>query len=224
VDTAEVYAISRSRLLDLARTVDGEQAGRAVPALPGWSVKDAYAHLAGVCADILDGRMDGAGSPPWTAAQVDARKAAGLAEVCAEWAGRGPQLDAWIASTGEERTAFVAIDVWSHEQDIRSTVEAPRPTDDGRIGYLVGRALPVFDRRFAEAEVPALRVVVDGTDHVLGTGEPDATLRSGGYELLRILFGRRTRTQIEHAEWDGPAAPYIEHLHLFDLPGIDLAD
>ena len=72
--TAEVYELTRSRLLVLGRDLGAEAALRAVPALPGWTVKDAFAHLCGLCADVLDGRMDGAGSPT---SRTDGRPAAG---------------------------------------------------------------------------------------------------------------------------------------------------
>ena len=59
MELATLYAETRGRLLDLAASTDDERACTPVPALPGWTVKDAYAHLAGLCADMLDGRLDG---------------------------------------------------------------------------------------------------------------------------------------------------------------------
>ncbi len=41
---------------------------------------------------------------------------------------------------------------------------------------------------------------------------------------MRILFGRRSRQQIEAADWDGDEAPYVDHLHLFPLPEHDIID
>jgi len=224
VDVAELYATTRARLLDLAGGLDPDQATAPVPALPGWSVKDAYAHLAGLCADVLDGRMDGAGSPPWTARQVAERADRDLPEVRGEWEDRGPELDAWLRSQGGQRTLFVAFDVWTHEQDIRAAVGLPGEHHDGRASYLVDHALAVFDRRFTEAGAPALQVVADSTRRVLGAGEPGATLRASDYEMLRVLFGRRSRTQIVRADWEGDPGPYVEHLHLFEPPLTDLLD
>src|SRR5579862_3678396 len=80
----DAYATTRQRLLAQAETLDDHAANAAVPALPGWSVKDAYAHLTGVCADVLDGNMDGGGTPAWTARQVAARAERPLVAVCAE--------------------------------------------------------------------------------------------------------------------------------------------
>jgi len=114
----EAYATTRQRLLAQAETFDDRAAKVAVPALPGWSVKDAYAHLTGVCADVLDGNLDGSGTPAWTARQVTERAERPLVAVCAEWSDRGAEIDGWLAAA-DARAAFLCYDVWSHEQDIR---------------------------------------------------------------------------------------------------------
>jgi uncharacterized protein (TIGR03083 family) len=224
VDVAGVYVETRGRLLALAAGLADERADAAVPALPGWTVKDTYAHLTGGCADFLAGRMEGAGSPAWTAKQVDDRAHLGLAEVCAEWSDRGPELDEWLLAKGQSAATFVAFDVWTHEQDVLGAVGLSGERDDDRLHYLVGTALAVFDRRFTEAGAPALCIKAESTELVLGKGKPSATVRASDYELLRILFGRRSLRQVEGADWDGEPAPYVEHLHLFELPHADLVD
>lgn len=119
---------------------------------------------------------------------------------------------------------FVAFDIWSHEQDIRAAVGLRGEREDERVNYLIGNALETFSRRFAEAGSPALRVLGSSVERVLGEGEPTATIHADDYELLRLLFGRRSLAQIERADWDGAAAPFVPHLHLFDLPVADLVD
>lgn len=224
VDTAELYPAIRRRLLELAQGLSAEQAEAPVPALPGWTVKDTYAHLTGLCADVIDGRMDGAGTPVWTARQVRDRADRGLSEVCAEWTDRGPALDDWLVQAREQGSAFVGYDTWTHQQDIRSAVGLAGERDREQLQYLAGSALAVFDGRFRDASAPALRVVTDNDEHTLGDGPPDGTLYSSDYEVLRILFGRRSLAQITAARWDGNPAPYVPHLHLFALPSTDLVD
>jgi uncharacterized protein (TIGR03083 family) len=224
MDNAGIYAATRHELIALAVTLDSAQAGRAVQALPGWTVHDAYAHLAGLCADIVDGRMDGAGSPEWSDRQVRARSPLTLAEIADEWEARGPELDRWLDAQDDQSTMFVVFDVWNHQQDIRSTVGEPRALDDARVAYIVDRAWPAYDGRYATLGAPPLRIVGTRTNYQLGAGEPETTLRADDYELLRILFGRRSRTQIEHAEWSADPARYIDAIHLFDLPERDLHD
>jgi uncharacterized protein (TIGR03083 family) len=223
MDIAGVYSGTRAHLLELARTMDDAQARRPVPALPGWTVKDAYAHLAGLCADILDERMEGAGEPLWTARQVAERADRSLDEICAEWTARGAELDEWL-NDREEPPPFVAYDVWTHEQDILGALGQRGERDDERLQDLAASALAAFSDRFVAAGAPALQVVGDGVECVLGEGEPTATLHIDDYELMRILFGRRSLSQIEAADWAGDEYGVIDHLHLFPLPARDLVD
>src|SRR5437879_3074271 len=116
MELADVYATSRNRLLELPGSLEPDQLGAPLPATPPWSVLDGYRHLTGVCVDFLDGRLDGAGTPEWTAAQLVARAGRGIDEVCAEWVGRGAEIESRIAAAGSA-LAFLAFDVWTHEQD-----------------------------------------------------------------------------------------------------------
>jgi len=226
MDAAQAYSTTRANLLDVARSLDADDGELPVAALPGWTVKNAYAHLAGLCADVLDGNLRGAGTPPWTAVQVAARADASLDDVSAEWARRGPDLDDWIRAADPARTMFIPLDAWNHEQDIRATVGLACVHDDARVAYLASLARAAFDRRFREASVSALRLAnaEDGTEFVLGDGDPGATLRISDYELLRVFSARRSRAQMYAADWIGDPEPFVDHLHLFELPVADLTD
>jgi uncharacterized protein (TIGR03083 family) len=223
MDVPGLYLMTRTRLLELAPTLDAGQAASPVPALPGWTVKDAYAHLTGLSADVVEGRMDGMGTPAWTAKHVADRADRSLAEVVAEWAVRGAALDEALRNAGRSASPFVVFDVWSHEQDIRGALGRAGVRDE-HVHEIAATAAVAFSGRFTEAGVPALRIEGDGGTRVLGTGEPAATLHIDDYELLRVIFARRSQTQIEGADWDGDAGPYVEHLHLFELPVAALVD
>jgi uncharacterized protein (TIGR03083 family) len=222
MDAAEIYATSRAQLLDLAGGLDADAAAEPVSATPPWTVKDAYAHLTGVCADVLAGNMEGAGSSAWTDAQIDARRDADLAAVCDEWRGRSAEIDAWLEAAGG-RASFMAFDVWTHEQDIRGATESQGVRDD-RLPWLVATTLDMFSGRFAKEGVPALRVVSGGVDRVIGEGEPAATLKVEPYELMRMIFGRRSEEQYRGADWEGDPTPYLESFRVFELHPKDLAD
>ena len=221
---AEVYGLTRRSLVELAEGLDADQQEREVAPTPGWRVKDVYGHLAGLAADLIDGRMEGAGSPEWTAEQVRTRTDRPLADVTAEWAVRGPEVEDWIRADPAGRRAFPVYDVWTHEQDVRSTVGLRGVRDDERVPFLLDAALGVFDANIRREGTPATRVVGDTVDRVVGEGDPVATLRSSDYEILRLLFGRRSRAQAEAAGWEGDAARPIEDLHLFEFPTVDIVD
>jgi uncharacterized protein (TIGR03083 family) len=220
---AEIYATSRARLLDIAPSLSVEQLAAPLPATPPWTVVDGYRHLTGVCADFLDGRLEGAGTPDWTAAQLAARASLSIDEVCSEWASRGPEVDARLEAAGEA-LAFLVFDVWTHEQDIRAAVGHAGVRDHDHVSALASLALTTFGPRYTGGGAPAISVIVDGQPHMLGEGEPSATLDTTPYELLRIIFGRRSDAQIAAAGWSGDSAEPIGAIHLFDPPPADITD
>jgi uncharacterized protein (TIGR03083 family) len=235
IPIADFYAGGRTRLLSLAAQLGPDAAATPVPALPGWTVKDTYAHLAGTCADYVDGRLDGRGTPSWTARQVTERRDADLPEVCAEWQRRGPELDGLIRQVeadlddeqaAAERFFHLIPELWAHEYDIRGALVWLGESHDEATSYVIGRLIDHFQGRWREASLPAIRIVGDEGDWwVLGQGEPVATLTgTGDYDIARMLIGRRSRDQILTMGWDGDPRPFVDHLHLFDLPEHDVLD
>jgi uncharacterized protein (TIGR03083 family) len=223
VGPADIYGRSRGRLLELAQRLDNNALRAPLAATPPWTVIDGYRHLAGVCSDVLDGAMDGAGTPAWTAAQLEVRADRSMADIAAEWGRRGPDIEARMRETGD-RMSFMAFDAWTHEQDIRAAIGQVGLRDDEAVPALSELTLRTFASRYASSGAPAVTVTVDGERHTLGEGEPVATLQTTPYELLRIVFGRRSRAQVEAAGWEGDAAPVIDALHLFDFPTRDIVD
>jgi len=229
VEPSDVYSASRSRLLELAVDLSPEHLAASLPATPPWVLVDAYRHLTGVCADVLDGAMENAGTPQWTAAQIAKRCERGLAEVCAEWAERGPELDARVARAGRAMS-FVAFDTWTHEQDVRAAAGIGGARDEiARDLALI--AVETFRPRYAKSGAPALMIDIGTEPVVLGEIEgdttPPVTLTTTPYELLRMIFGRRSRSQMESADWTGTLDDRngaIDALHLFDTPPIDIHD
>ena len=224
VEPSDIYPISRQRLLDLAPTLSADQLGAPLPATPPWVLLDGFRHLAGVCADVLDGVMEGAGSPAWTAQQIGARAERSLDEVCHEWAERGPVLDAQVAAAGRAMS-FVAFDTWTHEQDIRAAAGLGGLRDDVA-GALAGIAAAALDSRYTSKGAPTIAIDLGTAQVTMGAGDAAVRLTTTPYELLRMIFGRRSLAQMEAAGWsaDGDVAAAIEALHLFDLPAVDIHD
>jgi uncharacterized protein (TIGR03083 family) len=224
MDPVDVYRTSRRRLAELAPTLTEQQLALPLPATPPWTVADGYRHLTGVCADVLDGAMDGAGSPAWTAAQIEARRDASIAEVCAEWEERAPALEAMVESSGRAMS-FTAFDAWTHEQDIRAAVGLGGARD-GVADGLASLAVTTLAGRYAGTGAPTLQVELGDDTATLGTAESSVTLRTTPYELLRAIFGRRSRQQLEALDWSDSddAAAVIEALPIFPLPEVDIVD
>lgn len=186
MDLIDLYTDTRARLLDMAGTLDANAAATPVAATPGWRVKDVYAHLTGVAADLTEGRRDDMGGPEWTARQVGERRSEDLAAVCGEWTELEPRFLAW-ATEQDSPPVFAGLDIWTHQQDLRTTLGLS-VEEDARSAYLVGAALRAFDGRLRREGAPAVRLVTGGADEVIGEGAAIATLRTGDAELLRLLF------------------------------------
>jgi uncharacterized protein (TIGR03083 family) len=132
-------------------------------------------------------------------------------------------VDARLAAAGEA-LAFLVFDVWTHEQDIRAAVGHAGVRHDVHVPALASLALATFGPRYSGGGAPAISVLLDGQPHPLGQGEPAATLDTTPYELLRIIFGRRSDAQIAAAGWSGDCATPIKAIHLFDPPKQDIVD
>ena len=224
---AQIYATSRRRLLALAPELSEEQRGAPLPPTPPWTVTDGYRHLTGVCCDVLTGNMPQGGpfdADAWTAAQLAARADWPLERVCDEWTERGPALDAMIEAAGP-KMAFAALDAWVHEQDVRAATGVGALHDDELLPGLVALTVGAAGRFYTSQDGPTLQLVVDGQEHTVGDGEPAATLATSGYELMRIVFGRRSPAQIEAADWSGPeAARARQAITLFPPQTTDVVD
>ena len=90
---ANAYHELRLRTSDLVRATDPDAMDAIAPATPEWRVRDLLAHLVGVTADAANGRLEGVATDPWTAAQVDARRDASIADLLAEWDDYGAQFE-----------------------------------------------------------------------------------------------------------------------------------
>lgn len=230
----EIYRISRERLIELAAALSDEQVAAPLAPTPPWTVGDAYRHLAGVCADVLVKNFPGAtmSGDAWTAAQIESRRDLHIDAVGAEWTNAAPALEEQIRAAGTAM-CFLAFDAWTHLQDVRAAVGAPAIHDEPLVTSLAEYALATFRGFYAKSGAPPIRIVVDGDAYVLGAGDPNGsveesptlTLTTTAYELLRILFGRRSAQQVRDAGWTGgdPEAA-VQALHIFDLQPADRHD
>jgi uncharacterized protein (TIGR03083 family) len=224
---AEIYATSRRRLLDLAPQLSDSQQSAPLAPTPPWTVVDGYRHLAGVGCDALDGNMPQGGpleAEAWTAAQLAARADWPIEQVCAQWSERGPALEDMIEAAGP-KMGFAALDAWVHEQDVRAAAGVGALHDDELLPGLVALTVGAAGRFYTAQGGPTLRLVIDGQEHAVGEGEPGASLATTAYELMRIVFGRRSPAQIEAADWSGPeAAGARQAITLFPPQRTDVVD
>jgi uncharacterized protein (TIGR03083 family) len=200
-DPGSAYRTVRTRISALLDGADPEVAGRRVPGCPDWTVRELVSHLVGACSDILAGRADGAGSDAWTAAQVAARHGQQLPEMLAEWATTGDQVAAALA--GRSALGQVLMDALSHEYDLREALGEAPPSQDPLLDPALGWLILRFGRWLEHTGGPAVRLVTDGVEHVLGPGEPTLTLRTSRYLALRMFTGRLPLESVQLLDWEG---------------------
>ena len=209
----EEYEAVRRRLEPVLSAADPRQ---AVPACPGWSVRDVLAHLVGLCEDWVHGRFDGYASEVWTAAQLERHRG----ESCASL------LETWRATM----TAFAEVDDsplgatparWAfgdavvHEGDLRGATTCGRVPETAVELSLRG-SLPRWQQVLRHAGLGGVRVVrADGRE--LSTGSPDHEraiefefeVEVDTYEVFRGLAGRRSAAQVAGWSWSADPSPCL---------------
>lgn len=210
MNMGEMYRSGRIGMIEMGRSLTDDEAAMTVPGCPEWTIKDVYAHQAGLVADALAGRLDGVATDPWTARQVEERKERSLAEVLDEWESIVGPFEAFLESGAAPPQ--VIIDQWSHEQDLRGALDRPANRDDERAKYCVEALAGMRGESWQHATV---EVIGDSGKWTLGTGEPAITLRASDYDLARTLLGRRSRAQVRAMDWTGDPEPILDHLVVF---------
>ena len=221
-EVGSAYAGVRQRMTEILTTSDPAM---LVPACPAWSVRDLAAHVTGVVDDALTGRLDGAGSDPWTAAQVDARRDRSLEEIVAEWAANAPQFEGLLDSIGAPGQQAV-FDVTTHEHDLRGAVGRSGAHDSDAVRIGLGWLAPQALAAMATAGLPPMRLRSTEGDEWSNGEDPSATLSGSRFELLRALSGRRSRAQLEALTWTGATESHLAAFEFgpFRTPANDIVD
>lgn len=211
--TGETYAEGRVRLTELVAGLTTEEAAAPVPACPEWTVKDVLAHVTGICADVLAGKLDGVATEPWTAAQVEARRQRTLDEVLEEWSTVAPQVEGFADQFPGRVGDQWIFDLTTHEHDVRGALGLPGARDSA--GITIGLDFVVtegFAAGLSARGLSPLEVRAGDRSWVAGA-KPDATtgaaVEAPAFEMFRAMAGRRSVAQIAGFTWSGDPAPYL---------------
>jgi uncharacterized protein (TIGR03083 family) len=213
-DLSDAYRDLRVRVDALVRDAGAERCHAIAPATPEWRVHDVLAHLVGVPADILAGRLDGVASDAWTDAQVQPRRDLPTTALLDEWNETGPQVEPMIPGFGPVAGQMVG-DAVTHEHDIRDALRRPGARDSTAVhigSHWMANHIGRFHR---DAGHGTLRIETDLWSETFGDDPPAVTLRANAFEVLRAATGRRSTAQIEAYAWDGPARPEIVLMPIF---------
>ncbi len=208
VDVGAAYAAGRERVVALVAGLPVEQAAMPVPACPEWRVQDVLAHISGVCVDILAGRLDGAGTDPWTEIQVSARRDLPIDDIVAEWNEAAAQVEPMAKDFGPAGAQWV-FDFSTHEHDIRGALDAPGARDADTWWISLEFITPGFHAAVAEHRLPPLRIVTGPRIWEPESVEPVETLTADPFEFGRAISGRRSPDQIRAFDWSTDPEPYL---------------
>ena len=238
----------------MVRELDDNEAITAVPACPRWTVRDVIAHLAGACADILSGHMEGVTTQAWADAQVDERRDRPMAPLLEEWSRVAPPLEAAAERFPHPLPTLWVLDLTAHEHDVRGALGRPGARDTRAthvaVDFLVRRGLhPGLQAR----GLGPLRVETSTMSWIIG-GERDAahveesaghgdaasprsvsisvaqppleTLRVDIFDLFRALTGRRSSHQLSTFGWTTDPAPFVPAFQFgtFTMRAADLVE
>ena len=121
-DPQKIYREARGRVTELVRDLDDDSLVTPVPACPDWRVRDLLCHMVGLPTDVNAGRIEGAGTDPWTAAQVASHRDCSRDDLLEEWAREAPAFEAIIPMIEPPRPVY---DIVVHEQDMRGALGVP---------------------------------------------------------------------------------------------------
>ena len=178
------YTESRERITALVTGLPASQLGRAVPAIPGRTVRDVVEHLVGVAAG----------------ADVNA--------VLEQWAAMGPAIESSAESSVEVGDRLVE-DIACREHDLRGALGKAGERDSATVDHARQTAILRLHERLDFAGVDGLRVLAGETEWIVGSTEPGATLTTDPFTFFRLLFGRRSRGQLQALSWTNDPEPYL---------------
>lgn len=208
-DVGPLYREGRGRIGELVRDLSDDEVASVVPGCPEWTVKDVVAHLSGICADIINGNLDGVATDAWTAAQVNARRDWTLAKILDEWAEYAPQCEAIAQHFPEGAAVQWLADLTTHEHDLRGALDQPGERDSQALRLAFEWLAKGFGKTLDARELPPIRFESAEGEHVVAGGGAASTVLSGSrFELFRLLTGRRSTDQIFAFAWHGDAERY----------------
>ena len=202
----DAYSELRIRVTDLMRSISSEKAQLVVPHCPQWTVKDCLAHMVGVPEDVINGQMDGVASEAWTSRQVQRHKQDSVADLLSVWETNAPVFAKILPNIPQPILSQFMFDQTTHEHDIRTAIGQPGARDTLAVAVAEG----FIRNSLAQQSDPAIAQL--------------ATHKLPGFEFLRSLSGRRSRSQILQNGFDLKLVEKFIHGMPFDIPESDVSD
>jgi hypothetical protein len=202
----EAYSELRIRVTDLMRNITSEEALNVVPHCPQWTVKDCFAHMIGVPEDVINGQMDGVATDAWTDRQVQRHKQDSVAELLAIWETNAPIFGKILPNIPQPVLSQFMFDQTTHEHDIRAALNKPGARDSAAVAVAEG----FLRNSLSQNGDTAIAIL--------------ANHKMKGFEFLRSLSGRRSRSQISKIGFDLQLVEKFIAGMPYDIPDSDVSD
>jgi uncharacterized protein (TIGR03083 family) len=183
-----------------------KQAQTTVPHCPQWTVKDCFAHMVGIPEDVINGQMEGVASEAWTNRQVQRHAQDSVADLLSIWETNAPVFAQILPNIPQPVISQFMFDQTTHEHDIRKAVGQP----GGRDTLAVAVAEGFIRNSLAQQNDPAIAQL--------------AAHKLSGFEYLRSLSGRRSKTQISNNGLDIETVEAFIRTMPFDIPETEVSD
>jgi uncharacterized protein (TIGR03083 family) len=202
----EAYTELRARVTELMQSLTLKQAQTTVPHCPQWTVKDCFAHMVGIPEDVINGQMEGVASEAWTNRQVQRHAQDSVADLLSIWETNAPVFAQILPNIPQPVISQFMFDQTTHEHDIRKAVGQP----GGRDTLAVAVAEGFIRNSLAQQNDPAIAQL--------------AAHKLSGFEYLRSLSGRRSKTQISNNGLDIETVEAFIRTMPFDIPETEVSD
>lgn len=224
VDTGAVYERNRQQLIGVVRGATDRERETTVLATPAWRVRDVLAHVVGITADLNALDFGPGDADAWTARQVERRRDRSIEELLDEWDREAPTFEDGLRLLGYSLGAHYVGDLFTHLQDVRTTLRLGRSEDAEAVLVALDFYLEDLDESLRSRGAAAVEIVAGDERHLAGDGPPAATLRGSAFDVLRCLSGRRSPGQIAALDWTGDRDRVASELSRYPLPEVDLPD
>ena len=224
-DYGAAYRELREALCAFVSGLTPAQRDQSLPACSDWTAWHVLAHVAGIPADVLVGKLDVVGTDAWTQAHIDARIGKSVAEIVAEWATTGAQMETLAAGAPPAMAIALIGDLCTHDFDVRGAFGDTATRASAGAGITFDYYASTLGQRLTPLGL-ALTVSTDEGDTVQvgAEGGAAATVTTSRFELTRALTGRRSADQIRAFAWTGDAAPYVEVFAMYPMRATALVE
>ncbi len=224
IDGGQVYETTRATFITLVRSLSDAQLQRLVPASPKWRVRDVFAHVVGITADLNAGDLRDIDPDTWTAAQVALRYDRPIEAVIAEWDLEAPIFADGLRLFGYSVGSHFVGDLLVHLQDVRQALGLAPNGDELTVRVALDFYLEAWSECLTEDSTGSITITADGERSSVGSGDAFATLTAAPFEILRACSGRRSAEQIAAFTWTGDARRAMATISRYSLPAHDLID